>query len=82
MRLIAIRETELSVDEVRPRSRARGAAASRCSSARSATTTTTSDVTGLSYTAHPSAEAELRRVAEAIAEKFPVAGGGGRASGR
>ena len=28
----------------------------------------------LSYSAHPSAEAELRRVAEVIAEKFPVLG--------
>jgi len=29
-------------------------------------------VSGLSYSAHPSAEAELRRVAEALAEKFGV----------
>ena len=29
-------------------------------------------VSGLSYSAHPSAEAELRRVAETVAEKFPV----------
>ena len=29
-------------------------------------------VTALSYSAHPSAKTELRRVAEAIAEKFPV----------
>jgi molybdopterin synthase catalytic subunit len=28
-------------------------------------------VTGLSYSAHPSAEMELRRVAEAIAAKYP-----------
>ncbi len=31
-------------------------------------------VTGLSYSAHPSAEAELRRVAAVIAEKYPVIG--------
>ncbi len=31
-------------------------------------------VTGLSYSAHPSAEAELWRVAELIADKFPVLG--------
>ena len=31
-------------------------------------------VTALSYTAHPSAEAELRRVAEAIASKYDVIG--------
>ena len=31
-------------------------------------------VTGLSYSAHPLAEAELRRVAEMVAEKFKVLG--------
>jgi molybdopterin synthase catalytic subunit len=31
-------------------------------------------VTGLSYTAHPSATDELRRVAAVVAEKFPVLG--------
>jgi molybdopterin synthase catalytic subunit len=31
-------------------------------------------VVGLGYTAHPSAEAELRRVAQAIAEKFRILG--------
>ena len=30
------------------------------------------DVSGLSYSAHPSATGELRRVAETIAEKFPA----------
>jgi molybdopterin synthase catalytic subunit len=29
-------------------------------------------VTGLTYSAHPSAEAELRRVAEEVARKYPV----------
>jgi len=29
-------------------------------------------VTGLTYVAHPSAEAELRRVAAAVKEKYPV----------
>jgi len=32
------------------------------------------EVTGLSYSAHPSAAGELRRVAEVIAEKFKVTG--------
>jgi molybdopterin synthase catalytic subunit len=72
--LIAIRDTELSVDEVRaavsgPRA---GGIALFVGAVRD------SDhgqgVTGLSYTAHPSAEAELRRVAETIAEKFNVLG--------
>ena len=42
--------------------------------ARSATRDHDQGVTGLSYSAHPSAEAELRRVAEAVAEKFRVLG--------
>jgi molybdopterin synthase catalytic subunit len=32
------------------------------------------EVSGLSYSAHPSAKAELRRVAGVIAEKYPVIG--------
>jgi molybdopterin synthase catalytic subunit len=72
VRLIAVREAELSVDEVRaavadPRG---GGIALFAGAVRD------SDhdrgVCELSYTAHPSAEAELRRVAEAIAEKFGV----------
>jgi len=69
--LIAVRESELSVDEVR-RAVARPAAGGI---ALFAGAVRDSDdgrgVTGLSYTAHPSAEAELRRVAGDIAEKFP-----------
>ena len=49
-------------------------AGSRCSPAPSGTTTTAHRSRGLSYQAHPSAEAELRRVAEEVAEKFPAIG--------
>jgi molybdopterin synthase catalytic subunit len=72
VRLIAVREAELSVDEVRAAvaDRRGGGIALFAGAVRD------SDhdrgVSGLSYTAHPSAEAELRRVAEAIAEKFGV----------
>jgi molybdopterin synthase catalytic subunit len=72
IRLIALRESELSVDEVR----AAVAAPSAGGIALFVGAVRDSDhdqgVAGLSYTAHPSAEAELRRVAEAIAEKFGV----------
>ncbi len=72
VRLIAVREAELSVDEVR----AAVADSSGGGIVLFAGAVRDSDhdrgVTGLSYTAHPSAEAELRRVAEAIAEKFGV----------
>jgi len=69
-----VREAELSVDEVRAAvaDRSGGGIALFAGAVRD------SDhdrgVSGLSYTAHPSAEAELRRVAEAIAEKFGVLG--------
>ncbi len=72
--LIAIRESQLSVDEVRAavEGHAVGGIALFVGTIRDHDHD--HDVTGLSYTAHPSAEAELRRVAEAIAEKFPVLG--------
>jgi molybdopterin synthase catalytic subunit len=72
VRLIAVRDCELSLDEVRVvvEDPAAGGIALFAGAVRD------SDhdrgVTGLSYSAHPTAEAELRRVAEAIAEKFPV----------
>jgi molybdopterin synthase catalytic subunit len=72
IRLVAIREDELSVDEVRAAVADPAAGgvvlfvgAVRDSDAEKA-------VDGLSYSAHPTAEAELRRVAEQIAEKYPV----------
>ena len=74
VRLIAVRDSELSVDEVRaavadPRA---GGLALFAGAVRD--NDHDRDVAALSYSAHPSAEAELRRVAEVIAEKFPVLG--------
>ena len=69
---MAIRETELSVDEVRT------AIADPAAGGEVLFAGTVSDndadrgVTALSYTAHPSAEAELRRVAEDIVAKYDV----------
>jgi len=74
VRLIAVRESELSVDEVRAAvaDPAVGGIALFAGAVRD------SDhdrgVSGLSYSAHPSAVDELRRVAEVIAEKYPVIG--------
>ena len=74
VRLIAVRESELSVDEVRAAvaDPAAGGIALFAGTVRD--TDQDRGVTGLSYSAHPSAEAELRRVAEVIAEKYPVIG--------
>jgi molybdopterin synthase catalytic subunit len=74
VRLIAIRDTELSLDEVR--AAVAGPAAGGIAMFAGAVRDTDHDqgVTGLSYSAHPSAEAELRRVAAMIAEKFDVLG--------
>ena len=72
IRLIAIRETELSVDEVR------AAVADPAAGGEVLFVGTVRDndadrgVTALSYTAHPSAEAELRRAAEDIVAKYDV----------
>jgi molybdopterin synthase catalytic subunit len=72
IRLIAIRETDLSVDEVR------AAVADPAAGGEVLFVGTVRDndadrgVTALSYTAHPSAEAELRRVAEDIVAKYDV----------
>ena len=74
IRLIAIRDTELSVDEVRD------AVADPAAGGEVLFIGTVRDndadrgVTALSYTAHPSAEAELRRVAEDIVAKYDVIG--------
>ena len=74
MRLIAIRDTELSLDEVR--AAVADPAAGGIALFAGAVRDSDHDrgVTGLSYSAHPSAADELRRVAEDIAEKFPVIG--------
>jgi molybdopterin synthase catalytic subunit len=71
IRLIAIRDTDLSVDEVR------SAIADPAAGGEVFFVGTVRDndgdkgVTALSYTAHPSAEAELRKIAEAIVVKHP-----------
>jgi len=69
-----VRESELSVDEVRVAvaDPAAGGIALFAGTVRD--TDHDQGVTGLSYSAHPSAAAELRRVAEAIAGKYPVIG--------
>jgi molybdopterin synthase catalytic subunit len=73
IRLIAIRDTDLSVDEVR------NAIADPAAGGEVLFIGTVRDndadrgVTGLSYSAHPSAEAELRRVAADIVTKYPEA---------
>ena len=74
MRLIAIRDTELSLDEVRAAVAGPGAGGIALFAGAVRDTDHDQRVTGLSYSAHPLAEAELRRVAELIAEKFKVLG--------
>jgi molybdopterin synthase catalytic subunit len=72
VRLIAIRESELSLDEVRAAVAGSGVGGIALFVGTVRDNDHNHGVTGLSYNAHPSAEAELRRVAEAIAEKFTV----------
>ena len=74
IRLIAVRESELSVDEVRAAvaDPAAGGIALFAGAVRDSDHD--QGVSGLSYSAHPSAVDELRRVAEVIAEKYPVIG--------
>jgi molybdopterin synthase catalytic subunit len=72
IRLIAIRDTELSVDEVRD------AIADPAAGGEVLFIGTVRDndadrgVTALSYTAHPSAAAEIRRVADDMVAKYDV----------
>ena len=75
LRLLAIRSTPLSVDEVF------AAVGDPAAGGTALFTGTVRDhdghaegaaVTSLEYTAHPTAEAELRRVAAAVAADFPV----------
>ena len=74
VRLIAVRESELSVDEARAAvaDPAAGGIALFAGAVRDSDHDR--EVSGLSYSAHPSAAGELRRVAEVIAEKYPVIG--------
>jgi molybdopterin synthase catalytic subunit len=74
VRLIAIRETELSVDEVRAAVAGPGAGGIALFAGAVRDNDHEQGVTGLSYSAHPSAEAELLRVAEMIADKYDVLG--------
>jgi molybdopterin synthase catalytic subunit len=72
VRLIEVRETALSVDEVR--AAVADPAAGGIALFAGAVRDNDHDqrVIGLSYSAHPSAQAELRRVAEKIAEKYDL----------
>jgi molybdopterin synthase catalytic subunit len=74
VRLIDVRAAELSVDEVRAAvaDPAAGGIALFAGAVRDSDHDR--QVTGLSYSAHPSAAGELRRVAEVIAGKFRVTG--------
>ena len=74
VRLIAVRESELSLDEVRAAvaDPAAGGIALFAGAVRDSDHDR--EVSGLSYSAHPSAADELRRVAEVVAEKYPVIG--------
>jgi molybdopterin synthase catalytic subunit len=74
IRLIAIRDSPLSVDEVRlsVADPAAGGTALFAGTVRHNDHERT--VTRLSYDAHPTAETELRRVAEKVAADFPVHG--------
>jgi molybdopterin synthase catalytic subunit len=74
VRLIAVRESELSVDEVR--AAVADPAAGGIALFAGAVRDSDHDrgVSGLSYSAHPSAVDELCRVAEVVAEKYPVIG--------
>ncbi|MDX2852260.1 MULTISPECIES: molybdenum cofactor biosynthesis protein MoaE [Streptomycetaceae] len=74
LRLLAIRDTELSVDEVfrAVGHDSAGGTALFVGTVRDHDGPSGAEVTGLGYSAHPSAEAELRRVAEKVAADFPV----------
>jgi molybdopterin synthase catalytic subunit len=73
IRLIAVRETALSVDEVRAAIADPAAGGEVLFVGTVRNNDANRGVIGLSYSAHPSAEAELLRVAEAIAAKYPDA---------
>ncbi|MFI0261700.1 molybdenum cofactor biosynthesis protein MoaE [Streptomyces sp. NPDC017056] len=72
IRLLAVRDTPLSLDEVFAAvgDPAAGGTALFVGTVRSHDGG--ADVEGLGYSAHPSAEAELRRVAEKVAADYPV----------
>jgi molybdopterin synthase catalytic subunit len=71
IRLIAIRETALSVDEVRDAIADPAAGGEVLFVGTVRNNDADKGVTGLSYSAHPTAEAELRKVTQSIVAKFP-----------
>jgi molybdopterin synthase catalytic subunit len=71
IRLIAVRDTALSVDEVRKAIADPAAGAEVLFIGTVRDNDADKGVTGLGYSAHPSAEAVLRKVTQQIAEKFP-----------
>jgi molybdopterin synthase catalytic subunit len=73
IRLIAIRDADLSVDEVRDAIADPAAGGEVLFIGTVRDNDAEKGVTALSYSAHPSAEAELRRVAEAVVAKYPEA---------
>lgn len=74
LRLLAVRDTPLSVDEVFAAvgDDAAGGTTLFVGTVRDHDGRPGTAVTRLTYSAHPSAEAELRRVAEKVAADFPV----------
>ncbi|SHK74478.1 molybdenum cofactor biosynthesis protein MoaE [Actinacidiphila paucisporea] len=74
IRLLAVRDTPLSLDEVFAAvgDDAAGGTTLFVGTVRDHDGHSGAAVTGLSYSAHPSAELELRRVAEKVAADFPV----------
>jgi molybdopterin synthase catalytic subunit len=72
IRLLALRDTPLSVEEVQAAVRADEAGGIAVFAGAVRDHDHGQAVTGLTYVAHPSAEAELHRVAAAVTEKYPV----------
>lgn len=72
VRLISVRDSVLSVDEVLAAVADPKAGGVVLFAGAVRDHDRNQQVSGLSYSGHPSAEAELRRVAEKVAEKFPV----------
>jgi molybdopterin synthase catalytic subunit len=72
LRLIALRDSPLSVDEVQAAVMADEAGGIAVFAGAVRDHDHGHPVTGLTYVAHPSAEAELRSVAETVAQKYPV----------
>lgn len=72
LRLIALRATPLSLDEVRAAVVDRGAGGTAFFSGTVRDEDEGRGVVELEYSAHPSAARELRRVAERVASRYPV----------